>query len=138
MIEPDVVFAKVGNIQNCLRRIREVTGLDPERLDTMDGQDLFVLNLQRAVQSAIELCAHIIAADGLGLPGTLKENFSLLEKAGIIPLPLTMRLIGMVGFRNIAIHDYQDLKVDVLKSILTKNLGDLEEFIRAILQHYKL
>jgi uncharacterized protein YutE (UPF0331/DUF86 family) len=64
----------------------------------MDMQDLFVLNLQRAMQSAIDLCAHIIAADGLGLPGTLKENFSLLEKAGSIPLPLTMRLIGMVGF----------------------------------------
>jgi len=138
MIEPDVVFAKIGNIQNCLRRIREVTALDPDRLDNMDVQDIFVLNLQRAVQSAIDLCAHIIAADGLGLPGTLKENFSVLQKAGILPLPLATRLIGMVGFRNIAIHDYQDLKVEVLKSILRDHLMDLEEFVQVILQHYKL
>ena len=138
MIEPDVVFAKIGNIQNCLRRIREVTALDPDRLDNMDVQDIFVLNLQRAVQSAIDLCAHIIAADGLGLPGTLKENFSVLQKAGILSLPLATRLIGMVGFRNIAIHDYQDLKVEVLKSILRDHLMDLEEFVQVILQHYKL
>jgi len=138
MMEPDVVYAKVGNIQNCLRRIREVTGLDPDRLDNIDVQDLFVLNLQRAVQSAIDLCAHIIASDGLGLPGTLKENFSLLQQAGFLPAPLTKRLIGIVGFRNIAIHDYQILKVEVLKSIMTDHLVDLEEFVKAILQHYKL
>jgi uncharacterized protein YutE (UPF0331/DUF86 family) len=138
MIEPDVVFAKVANIQNCLRRIREVTGLDPDRLDNMDVQDIFVLNLQRAVQSAIDLCAHIIAADGLGLPSSLKENISILEQAGFLASPLTKKLIGMVGFRNIAIHDYQNLKVEVLKSILRDHLGDLEEFSQTILLHYKL
>ena len=33
MADPDIIYAKVGNIQNCLRRIRQVTNLDPAALD---------------------------------------------------------------------------------------------------------
>lgn len=138
MIDPDVVYAKVGNIQNCLRRIKQVTQLDPATLDDFDKQDIFVLNLQRAAQSAIDLAAHVVAAEGLGLPGSLKEHFLLLEQAGILSSQLTRKMVAMVGFRNIAVHNYQDLDVRILKSILRENLGDLEEFYRTVLNHYEL
>lgn len=44
----------------------------------------------------------------------------------------------MTGFRNIAIHDYQSLNIDILKSILTKNLKDLEDFYTIIVGKYNL
>jgi uncharacterized protein YutE (UPF0331/DUF86 family) len=84
MADPDIIYAKIGNIQNCLRRIRQVTNLDPAALDGFDAQDIFVLNLQRAVQAAIDLAAHIVASEELGLPDSLRANFTLLEHAGIL------------------------------------------------------
>lgn len=138
MIEQDVIFAKIGNIQNCLRRIQQTTNLDPNRLDNFDAQDIFALNLQRAVQAAIDLAAHIVASEGLGLPDSLRDHFRLLQQAGIISPALTEKMIAMVGFRNIAVHNYQKLDLDILKSILQHNLGDLETFCRAILIHYDL
>jgi uncharacterized protein YutE (UPF0331/DUF86 family) len=138
MVDNDVVLRKVGNIQRCLKRIRDVTGLRPESLDNLDAQDVFVLNLQRAVQSALDLAAHVIASEGLGLPSSLKENFSLLQKAGIISADLSERLQRMVSFRNIAIHEYENIDVDVLKSILKHHLPDVEAYYAAIIQHYKL
>ena len=62
MPDRDVVLAKAAAIQRCLRRIEEVTGLKPASLADQDTQDIFVLNLQRAIQSAIDLASHIIAA----------------------------------------------------------------------------
>ena len=44
----------------------------------------------------------------------------------------------MVGFRNIAIHDYQVLDVDILKAILTKRLKDLEQFYTTVLTRFNL
>jgi len=44
----------------------------------------------------------------------------------------------MVGFRNIAIHDYQELDQKVLKAILTKHLKDIEDFYTAVLVHFRL
>ncbi len=134
MIDNDIVYAKIGSIKTCLKRIAEVTNLDPRRLEDINVQDIFVLNLQRAVQSAIDLSAHLIASESLGLPSTLKDNFLLLEKFGILSHSLTNRMVSMVGFRNIAIHDYQNLDLAVLKAILTDHLKDLEDFSLSVLK----
>ena len=138
MPDRDVVLAKVAAIQKCLRRIKHVTGLDPDRLDELDIQDIFALNLQRAIQSAIDLATHIVASEGLGISDTIRGNFVLLENGKIITKTLSKKMQSMVGFRNIAIHDYQILDIDILKAILSKNLKDLEQFYTAILAHFKI
>jgi uncharacterized protein YutE (UPF0331/DUF86 family) len=138
MPDRDVVLAKVAAIQKGLRRIKEVTGLFPERLDDLDVQDIFVLNLQRAIQSAIDLAAHIVASEGLGISDTIRGHFVLLENAKVITKALSQKMQSMVGFRNIAIHDYQNLDIEILKAILSKHLQDLEQFYTAILTHFKM
>ena len=138
MPDKDVVLAKVAVIQRCLKRIRETTQMDSGSLDDMDKQDIFVLNLQRAVQAAIDLTTHIVASEGLGLSDTIKGNFKLLQNAGILAEDLTRRMESMVGFRNIAIHDYQAIDKGILKSILVNNLKDLEDFYTVVLLHFKM
>lgn len=135
MPDNDVVLAKVASIQRCLGRIRDVTALDPVSLDDIDRQDIFVLNLQRAIQTCIDLAAHVVSSEGLGLPQTVRENFSLLRDHSIVDSETAERMQKMAGFRNIAIHEYQALDVNILKSILTDNLRDLEEFYTAILRY---
>jgi len=138
MPDKDVVLAKVAAIQRCLKRIKETTRLDPNSIDDIDKQDIFILNLQRAVQAAIDLATHIVASEGLGLSDTIKDNFKFLKNAGIINEELTLRMESMVGFRNIAIHDYQTIDRDILKSILSNNLKDLEDFYTTVLLHFKV
>jgi uncharacterized protein YutE (UPF0331/DUF86 family) len=42
----------------------------------------------------------------------------------------------MTGFRNIAVFNYQALDLDILKSILSNNLKDLEDFSSALLHYW--
>lgn len=136
MPDRDVILAKVGNIQRCLRRIRDVTGDKPESLDDIDIQDIFILNLQRAVEATIDIAAHIIASEGLGLASSIKENFTILRDAGIIDNDLIRKMHAMAGFRNIAIHDYTSIDINILKSILKDHLKDIEDFYTVILKRY--
>ena len=136
MPDRDIVLAKVASIQRCLGRIKEVTNHDPDKLDDLNVQDMFVLNLQRAVQSAIDLGTHIIASEGLGLSDTVRGNFVLLETGKVINKTLSEKMQSMVGFRNIAIHDYQALDVEILKTILVKHLKDIEDFYMTVLRHF--
>lgn len=138
MPDMDIILAKTGNIQRCLKRIKEATNLDPKSLDNIDKQDIFVLNLQRAIEAAIDIAAHIAASEGLGLASVIKDNFKFLNEAGIIDEDLLKKMQSMVGFRNIAVHDYQSINVDILKAILTENLKDLEEFYTAVLKKFPL
>ena len=136
MVDRDIVQAKVAIVQRCLKRIKNVTGLDPSKLDDLDTQDIFALNLQRAVQATIDLAAHVVGAEGLGLPRDLRENFRFLANNRIISQELCVRMEKMVGFRNIAVHEYQTLDIEVLKSILSGNLRDLENFYAALIEHF--
>lgn len=137
MPDRDVVLAKVATIQKCLERIREVTSLDPASLDDINRQDIFVLNLQRAIQASIDLASHIVASEGLGLPETVRDNFALLRDKNVIDPETASKMEKMTGFRNIAIHDYQALNLDILKSILASNLKDLEVFYAAVLSRFR-
>lgn len=127
-MDEDVVLAKVATIRRCLDRIRDVTGGDPKSLEELNTQDVFVLNLQRAAQAAIDLAVHIVAGNAWGLPATLKEAFAILVTMGVVTQDLGKHLEDMVGFRNLAVHDYQALDPDKLKRILTERLDDLESF----------
>jgi len=134
MVDRDILIEKVSIIQRCLKRINDVTGLSVSSLDSVDVQDIFVLNLQRAIQAAIDIAAHIIAFQGLGMPDTLKDHFDLLVKHDIIPNDSGKKLQAMV---DIAVHEYQNIDNEILKSILQNNLRDIEEFYKIILTKFE-
>lgn len=60
------------------------------------------------------------------------------EKSKIISPDLSARMQKMVGFRNVAVHDYTEINVDVLKSVLEKDLKDVEEFYSVVLKHFQM
>ena len=124
-------------VKNCLNTIQKATGLDPEKLDDVIIQDVFVLNLQRAIQASIDMANVVISDKGLKLPAAYKECFQILRKNQLIEQDIEKRVINMVGFRNIAVHDYQQIDVEILKSILRKNLKDFEEYYAVIYEMYR-
>lgn len=138
MIDKDVAIAKIDSIQRCLKRIQNVTGFDPESLENLDTQEIVILNLQRAIQSAIDLAAHVVAEEGWGVPTELRENFDILADNEILDSELKQNLRKMVGFRNIAVHEYRKIDEEILKSILLNNLKDLEDFYIVIITFYSM
>ncbi|MFO7603835.1 MAG: DUF86 domain-containing protein [Gammaproteobacteria bacterium] len=128
----DILLAKLATVDRCLHRIRKVSGDNPDAVENIDTQDIVVLNLQRAIQAAIDLAAWYLSSQHLGLPDTLKSHFTILRSAGIIDSELCQHLEAMVGFRNIAVHQYQQLDLDILKHIISHRLGDLEGFAMVI------
>jgi uncharacterized protein YutE (UPF0331/DUF86 family) len=110
----------------------------PDAVDDLDREDVVVLNLQRAIQAAIDLAAHLISGRAWGLPDSLKAHFAILAHQKVIDAALSGRLQAMVGFRNIAVHDYEHIDRAVLKAILRERLGDLEAFARATKSFLKL
>lgn len=42
--------------------------------------------------------------------------------------------MNMIGFRNIAVRDYQALEIDILEAILEKHVDDFKDFTKVILK----
>lgn len=124
MSPDDVSLNKAAIMERCIRRMREEYDAD-QSLSNPTHLDALVLNIERACQAAIDLAMHVVAKDHLGMPQSSAEAFSLLKAAGRIDDALASRLSGMTGFRNIAIHQYQDIEPDVIHWIVADGWRDL-------------
>ena len=138
MVDPDVALAKIATIDRCLQRIADVRGQRRAALLPIDVEDIVLLNLQRAVQAAIDLAAHVVASEGYGLPVSLADAFSLLEGQGVLDALLAERLRRMVGFRNILVHNYRALDPAIVETIIARHLDDLQAFSAGLVERYGL
>ena len=130
----DVILNKTTTIERCLKRIHEVYEGNPENLKDFTKQDSIVLNIQRACEASIDLAMHVVSDRKLGVPKTSREAFKLLQEAGMIEVDLAKTLMNMVGFRNIAVHDYQALELGILESILNNHIDDFKQFTKLFIQ----
>lgn len=129
----DIIYNKAEIIRKCLRRVAEEYEDNPDNLLNYTKQDSIVLNIQRACEAAIDLAMHLVAEGKLGLPQNSRDAFELLCAHGVIDKKLTKRLQAMVGFRNIAVHDYQAVNLVILQAVIDKHLSDLEGFVHVVL-----
>ena len=125
----DVAVNKAAAIERCLHRVREVYAGDDRNLrEDLTRQDSIILNLQRACEATIDLAMHMVREHRLGIPQDSREAFDLLSSAGLYPRESSERLRRMVGFRNVAVHDYQALNLDIVREIIRSHVDDLAAF----------
>jgi uncharacterized protein YutE (UPF0331/DUF86 family) len=132
----DIILNKKQIIERCIGRINEEYANNPAHLRDITKQDSIVLNLQRACEASIALAMHIVTEKGLGIPQVSREAFDLLVADGVLEETMAGRLKAMVGFRNIAVHDYQRLNLGILQDIIEKHVYDLIAFARQVLKIY--
>ena len=130
----NVILNKSAIIERCIQRIHEVHQGNRANLDDLTKQDSIILNIQRACEAAIDIAMHLVSVKRLGLPQSSREAFELLEQQGLISETLLSRLKGMVGFRNIAVHNYQVLKLDIIEMIIEHRLKELITFKKIVLK----
>lgn len=109
-------------------RIRSTYERSPDTLETnFDQQDIIVLNLQRACEQAIDIAQITARKANLRQGDTSAEVFEVLAEAAIISKALKESIKGMIGFRNIAVHEYEKLNFDIVRAVITQHLNSLIE-----------
>lgn len=129
-----VIINKYEIIERCLNRINEEYENNPQSLQDYRKMDAIVLNIQRACEASCDLAMYIVSTRKLGIPQTKKEAFVKLEENEIISKDMSKNMQNMIGFRNIAVHDYKQLDEGILQDVIENHLKDLKEFARVILK----
>ncbi len=130
-----VVLNKKVSIERCVAQARRYYAMKGELPFEEDHlkQDAVALNVQRAGELCIDVANHLIKTRKLGLPQDSKDSFSLLQRAGLIDEAMTAVLRAMVGFRNVLVHQYQMLDLDIMVEVVEKGLDDLLAFANVAL-----
>lgn len=88
--------------------------------------------MQIAVEMVINIAEHIVSGLNLGMPEYARDLFPLLAKENIIAKDLAEKLGKAVGLRNVLVHMYLDVDLDILADSASVGLNDLRAFVKVI------
>jgi len=129
-----ILEKKVDSILRSIERVKSRTPKDIEAfLEDIDAQDIVTLNLTRIIQSCVDIAMHIIASSNAETAQTMSESFDILKNLKIIDNEIATKLKKSIGFRNIAVHNYGELDLELTFTIAQKHLNDFKYFIKQIL-----
>lgn len=129
--DPDLLLKKLAFIETCVQELRTLAR--PECIAHDVREERFVAHtLQLAIQAALDSASYIVSDQRLGEPRTNRELFDLLAKGGWLSPQLTATLRDMAGFRNIVVHGYETVDINILRDIVENRLDDLLDFSRSI------
>jgi uncharacterized protein YutE (UPF0331/DUF86 family) len=131
MTDADLVGKKLAFIETCLRELRELAR--PDLIEEDLREERFVSHtLQLAIQAALDVSSHIVSDERLGEPRSNRELFERLISHGWVPESLAGPPAKMAGFRNLLVHEDQDVDKAVVHDLVEHRLGDLTAFVDAV------
>ncbi len=128
-----IVANKIDSLQRCLKRVEQRCPQNLEELlNDIDAQDVVTLNLSRAVQLCVDIALHILTSSNQPVPQTMSDAFTSLSEEKVISADLADKMRKSVGFRNIAIHQYEKINWAIVYAIATEKQDDFKAFAKAI------
>ncbi len=128
-----VIEQKIDSILRCVNRIK--TRL-PETLDIftqdLDAQDVVVLNISRCVQLSVDMAMHLCTTSSNKIPQTMGQSFDMLLNMGVINDKIAIKMKKSVGFRNIAVHNYDEIDLKLTYDIAHNHIDDFIKYVRQI------
>jgi len=131
-----ILAQKLESLRHCIQRVEAKTPANVGQLvHDLDVQDILVLNLTRAVQLCVDIGSHVISESEEPAPSTMGDVFSTLEKLAIIAPTTCHALKKAVGFRNVAVHNYEVINWEIVFAICQKSLADFRQFAKEITEN---
>ena len=129
-----LIQRKLESLHRCVMRIEARCPDTVAELEgNLDLQDILVLNITRAVQLCVDLAMHRLSQLNEPVPETMGSAFEALARRKLLDTELAERLRKAVGFRNIAVHNYEVINWAIVHAIATRYLDDFAQFARAML-----
>ena len=135
-MDQSLIAQKIESLRRCIQRIMDKA---PATFDVLvkdaDIQDILVLNLTRAVQMCVDIGSHLISETDEPAPANMGEVFSTLRRIGVISAGTEDTMRKAVGFRNVAVHNYDTINWEIVFAICQKSLPDFRHFVEQVVDY---
>jgi len=126
-----IVLGKMSEMEETLRHLQPYLPRSFDELSSDWGrQKILERALQILVEAMVDIGEHIIAISASTPCETSAQVMIRLQDLGVIAD--ASRYVPMVRFRNFLVHQYEQVDLTILYSLVTKRLNDFEEFVSEI------
>lgn len=125
----DKIIRKLNYMQKYVGYLKSVRNTDMNTLDNnYELRSSVERNFHLAIETAIDIGEIIISEEGFERPEDYRSVFLIIGGQGILPETFAKDLSNAAGFRNILVHAYEDVDLELLYTFLTEKLDDFDEF----------
>ena len=130
---PDKLATLISELKKSFDRLEVLGSIEKENfLHSPDKIDSVKYNFIVAIESAIDICNHIISQNGYRIPENYGDTFQVLEERGAFDIEFVKKLKIMARFRNRLVHIYWEVDDELVYSFLQNNLWDFKVFLERI------
>ena len=138
MVDKNMVLRKLSTIDEYLKQIREFSGVSiDEYKSDWKSQRIVERTLQMLIETCADIANHIISDRNMRIPTGYSDTFKVLLENNVIDENLFAVMEKMAKFRNIVVHQYEEVDAEIVIIILRKHLDDFVRFRDAILGSLK-
>jgi uncharacterized protein YutE (UPF0331/DUF86 family) len=135
----DKLTALTSEVRKALERLESIRSLNKiDFLNNQDKIDSAKYNFIVAIESAIDICNHIISQNGYRVPKDYGDTFQILFEQGAFNSEFIKNLKAMAKFRNRLVHIYWEVDNEKIYSFLQSNLLDFRTFLNKIAEFLNL
>lgn len=133
MVDAQILVVKLKELEKYITELEKLKTTSVEAL-SKDLNKIWSLEhgLQLSIQIVIDIGNHILADMKESNIETYTDVIDLLGVKKVIPDDFAKRIRAMVGLRNILVHEYVEVDLKQLYSVLQNNLDDFKEFVKLI------
>lgn len=127
---PDKIAKLVSEMRKAIYRLKSLKAIDKETfLNDPDKIGSAKYHFIVAIESAIDICNHVISQNGYRAPEDYGDTFWILGEQGAFDKDFISDLREMAKFRNRLIHLYWEVDDEQLHDILQMRLDDFKRFL---------
>ena len=131
-IDPQTVRRHLLALDEALQVLRKHRGLTVSDLSA-DREKRWIVErgLQLCAQNVLDIATHIAASTGHDVPD-YSAAIDRLGDSEVLPAEFTERFRSLAGFRNVLVHGYLEVDIEVVHRLLNDDLDDFTEFARHV------
>lgn len=136
-VDREKIRQKLQFMRDNLKHLESFQGLSLEEFkDNAINEAAATRMLQITIEAMLDMCAHVIAREGWGLPKSYGEIVVVATRNGLSPPDMEETFKKMARFRNRVVHLYEEVDAEELLAIINSQLEDFRPFMASVVEKY--
>lgn len=138
MVDKNIILRKISELELYQKQISEFADMTPQTYKSdWKTRRIIERTLQIMIETCVDIANHIVSDTGMRAPTGYADTFKVLFENNMIDSELFAIMERMAKFRNVVVHQYEEVDSEIVIVILNKHLGDFDRFKVAVLAYLK-
>lgn len=135
LVDRELIAIKLQELERYVSQLKKHRGIITDSLENdLDKAWTIQHGLQISIQVVLDTGNHLLAAEGISVK-EYAEIFPQLAQLQVIPKDYAASVKGMAGLRNILVHEYSELDMDIIVDVVNNHLDDFSLFANYVIRY---